>query len=266
MVETERFLSPSQINCYLRCPRLFYYRYVLRVEQSPSIHLYKGSLIHSLIEDAFKNKTYIQLDKYLTSEIKKRWDPQSEEVLLTQKENKSHYNDSIAIVKSFGKMFDTKLKLMLEDERIRDINHAWNSAKPTLSEFKIRNDELKIQGIIDSIETDFDGRTFIVDYKTSKKYKNMVSEEYVRQLSIYAWLYAEANKRKPDYVGINYLRYGEVYMFPVTQQMLDDTKQLIINVQNKTKSMDINDYPLEGDKFSVEECKEIEKYLELIKK
>lgn len=229
------------------------------IQSEPSIHLYKGSLIHSIIEEMFKNTSYINVKKVGTNSLKTRWNPSSEKVILSKKEDAQHKKDALAILTSFGTMFDTRIKIVMQDERIRDINHAWNTLKPRLSEHEIINEELKLKGIIDSIETDYDGRTFIIDYKTSKKYLNMVSEEYYRQLSIYALLYAEQNKKLPNYVGINYLRYGEVFMFPVTQTMLDEVRARVLDVQKKTESTKIEDYPLVGDKYSVEECKQIEK-------
>lgn len=258
-----KYLSPSRINCYFKCPRLFYYKYVLEIPTEPSIHLYKGSLVHSIIENVFKNNKWVDIKKHASQALKKEWKPSNDRVILTELEDKQHYKDTEAILKSFGTMFQAKIDIVLQDERIRDKNHAWNTLKPRLSEHELSNDELKLKGIIDSIETDFDGRTFIIDYKTSKKYQNMISEEYVRQLSIYALLYAENNKKLPDYVGINYLRYGEVYMFPVTQTMIDQTKQLVQNIQNKITSTNIDDYPLIGDKYAVEECKQIQKRLDI---
>jgi hypothetical protein len=46
------------------------------------------------------------------------WDPASENVQLSKKDNIIHKRDATNILKSFGTMFDTKLKTLMQDERL----------------------------------------------------------------------------------------------------------------------------------------------------
>lgn len=51
MLQNDRFvLSVSQIECWLRCPQDFYYKYVLSMPLPPAPQLVYGSLIHGVIE------------------------------------------------------------------------------------------------------------------------------------------------------------------------------------------------------------------------
>ena len=255
------YYSPTRINTYFRCPRLYYYRYIKRIPVEPSIHLYKGSLVHELIELVFKQPRFVSLKTFLKSELDKQWDPKSDNVILTPSENKRHKKEAELMLSNFSDAFMMKLKLTMLDNRIRDKNHAWNMLKPRLSEYELVNDDLQLKGIIDSVESGFDGRIFIIDYKTSKKFKNIVPQDYLRQVSLYALLYYRKHQQLPDYVGINYLRYGETYLFPVSDAMINEALCSLEFVKRNTQSTDIKDYPLEGDDFALKECKEIEQKL-----
>ena len=53
-LKPQEYLSPSSINSYLRCPRCYFYNYIAKLEQPPSIHLTKGNIVHKTLEDFFK--------------------------------------------------------------------------------------------------------------------------------------------------------------------------------------------------------------------
>ena len=39
-------LSPSKINTYMKCPREFYYKYIAKIPEKKTIHLFRGTLVH----------------------------------------------------------------------------------------------------------------------------------------------------------------------------------------------------------------------------
>lgn len=49
-------LSPSKINTYMKCPREFYYKYIAKIPEKKTIHLFRGSLVHAILEDLFKKQ------------------------------------------------------------------------------------------------------------------------------------------------------------------------------------------------------------------
>ena len=255
--------SPSSINTYLKNPRLYYYRYILKIPSKPSIHLYKGSLIHEIIENAYKSKTYINLATQLPLELSFKWKlPQ--DLILTKKEEKQHYNDAKSILKQFGQSVERSIKNIMEDSRIKTKQKAWNSFIPINNEEEIIDTELDLKGIIDAVTPIHEnGELCIIDYKTSKKINHVFQTDYLRQLILYAILYERKHKKNIDIVGINYLRYGETYFFTLTKEQKQDTLKLFEHIKQKTKSTDTNDYPIEGDFFSTKECREIEQELKL---
>jgi len=54
--DEQLFLSVSQIECWLRCPQDFYYRYVLNMPLPPAPQLAYGSLIHGVIEQVHRGR------------------------------------------------------------------------------------------------------------------------------------------------------------------------------------------------------------------
>ena len=49
-------LSPSKINTYYKCPREFYYKYIAKLPEQKTIHLFRGTLVHQILEDLFKKE------------------------------------------------------------------------------------------------------------------------------------------------------------------------------------------------------------------
>ena len=49
-------LSPSKINTFRKCQREFYYKYIEKLPEQKTIHLFRGTLVHAILEDLFKTK------------------------------------------------------------------------------------------------------------------------------------------------------------------------------------------------------------------
>ena len=74
-------LSPSKINTYLKCPREFYYKYISKLPEKKTIHLFRGTLVHKVLEDLFRNKfrTLSQWEKggpaiWIQDQFEKGWE------------------------------------------------------------------------------------------------------------------------------------------------------------------------------------------------
>ena len=64
-------LSPSKINTYMKCPREFYYKYIAKIPEKKTIHLFRGTLVHAVLEDLFKKQprfVYYHLKSALAAE------------------------------------------------------------------------------------------------------------------------------------------------------------------------------------------------------
>ena len=47
-------LSPSKINTFLQCPRNFYYRYIAKLPDKLTLHLFRGTIVHDILERIFE--------------------------------------------------------------------------------------------------------------------------------------------------------------------------------------------------------------------
>jgi len=110
---------------------------------------------------------------------------------------------------------------------------------------------LHVGGYVDSIQKNFDNDIILVDYKTSNKYKNSISEEYILQLSIYAYLFEKQTGKLPAYVAINYLRFNESFYIMVTPDMVKLATTKIKEMRSfiVTAGIDIDNYPTKPSKL-----------------
>ena len=81
----------------------------------------------------------------------------------------------------------------------------------------------------------------IIDWKTCRNLE--LTPEIKRQLGLYALMYEEINKIRPD-LAIHFLRFKDGFkQFKATDEYLDEFKRIIFYVHQKTQSVDICDYP-----------------------
>lgn len=241
MATKELRLSPSAVNTYFRCPRLFYYNYILKTRAPPNIHLYKGNFVHKILEHVFDSTKWVDIKEYAHHQML-TWKPNNK-WLKDEKDAEHHRLEAEKILEMFANRVNEKIDMILLEGKAKSKNHAWNLVRPRLRECKIHDKTLNVVGIIDSVETSFDEMVYVIDYKTSKLYRHTIPQEYIRQISIYAYLYNQEHGKLPDYVGIHYLRYGEVFIIPVTEELVEEAVEDIKFVREKSKSISKDDYP-----------------------
>ena len=95
-----------------------------------------------------------------------------------------------------------------------------------------------VRGFVDLIH-EIDGKTIVLDYKTSKK--DDMTEPYRLQLAIYAMLYEEKHGKKPDYVGIDFLKSIEK-LLPVDDELVQHAKFELEQIHASTVSNEMADY------------------------
>ncbi len=243
-----RVQSPSSINTYKQCPRKYYYQYVLKLEKKiPSIHLQRGKIVHSALEDFFKvdisnidSKHYeFELKVILINLFKQKWNENQEElkkIELTEDQLKFYYEETLSMLNNWYNNF---LKTLKPRVSIYGLNEAFNTIKP-LTEVHFMSEKHQVHGFIDAIH-EIDGKVSLMDYKTSAREK--LTEEYRLQLAIYALLYEEKYGKKPHLVGIDFLRHKPHYL-EVDQELIEFAKRECELIQKKTISEDIEDYPM----------------------
>lgn len=189
-------ISKSKVLCYVDCPRLFKFKYILKLPEQVHPAAAIGKTIHSVAEtfyrrvDMFANKD--EIGKVIKDLIP---DQPCEKTKL--------YADN----------FHTLIMQGIEEHgEIR---------KPIHTEVVVEHDGIK--GIIDRIDQLPDGAYAIIDYKTGAP-KNI--KHYMYELSLYAWLAWKCLGIKATKVGIAKLKNkGKILeLFDVTE---DDMKKAV---------------------------------------
>ena len=232
-------LSPSKINTYMKCPREFYYKYIAKMPEKKTIHLFRGTLVHQVLEDLFKKKfrTLSQWEKggpaiWVQDQFEKGWEEKIAKhkwlwEVHTKEEMDSMYTETEELLQNFVSSVNKKLGEMVHWKIFKTKQQAWNAVAPKYAEKWVKSHEYAIVGVIDVVCNDFDGGTTLLDYKTSKRYGPDLPEEYYRQLIIYAFLYTLEMGEMPNFVGVNYLRFDDTFFVKVTQSELDEARDLI---------------------------------------
>ena len=240
-------LSPSKINTYMKCPREFYYKYIAKLPEKKTIHLFRGTLVHAVLEDLFKKafksfKAWEEGDpeKWMQEQFEKGWE---EKIVKHKWLWEIHTADEIEamrletedILQNFVKSVDKKLTEMVKWKIYKSKYQAWNAVAPKYSEKWVKSKDYAVIGIVDAVCNDFDGGTTLIDYKTSKRYGPYLPEDYYRQLIIYAFLYTLEMGDMPKFVGVNYLRWDDTFFVRINQGVLDEAKEIIMFVHDCLK-------------------------------
>jgi len=235
-------LSPSKINTFIQCPRNFYYRYIEKLPEKLTIHLFRGTIVHNILEDLFTKKFKYasrwsrgQAQEWVSGEFTREWAKlvDTKPWLFKDYDEKQFRNETHDMLVNFCQKIEKKLREMVEWKVYRSKDMAFNALRPRFSELRLSSKELKIRGIVDVAVKDFEDNVSIIDYKTSKRYGPWLPEDYYRQLIIYALLYYEHTGVVPKFAGIDWLRYDETQMVHITSSELDEARTLIKDIHTK---------------------------------
>lgn len=190
------YLSPSQIDMYLRCPMQYKHRYVDGIVSPPGIALVEGSSHH--------------------------------EALALNNQNKIKTGDDLGegeVVDAFAASFE-KRKVEIEDWEGEDVDTVVGrgrkmikaymsdfagSFRPVKQEFDVsaKVGDVEVRGITDASGA-VKERPTIVDYKTVSRSKSQAELESSLQLSFYAMVESETGDVDFDVGYVNLLKSGKV--------------------------------------------------------
>jgi putative RecB family exonuclease len=261
----KRVQSPSSINTYKQCPRKYYYQYILKLPTKPSIHLIRGSIVHTVLEDFFKKIPLADVENYqntiktilqnnLVIEWKKN-ETKLKELKLTEEQLFFYFDETINMILNFAEIFNQKL-----NDKIKkglNFSQAFKELCP-ISEEKFVSEKYQVMGYIDAIEKRDDG-FYIMDYKTSKG--NEINETYKLQLSIYTLLFYEKYNTLPKKVGIFFLKNNEKFI-DASLDLVKNAEFEIEQIHLSTEADKKEDYPMKPSglcKWSTGQCDFYEK-------
>lgn len=229
----KKYHSPTSINTYLRCPRKYYLKYIRGLKEKPSIYLVRGIAVHEALAKFFNQCFFNIYDSdrsqgYLKALFQDAWVKQNSTIKklnIDPKVISNFYNDSIDMLMRWSLRFITRASL--------------ESKKPR-TEVRYFSRKLNLMGIIDAVY-EHNGAVILIDYKTSKH--DEITEEIRVQMGIYSLLYQDNTGKKPDVIGIDFLKTGTRRFFKVSENMVEKAKRLCREITIKTSSENIADYP-----------------------
>ena len=231
-----RMLSPSAIICYRLCPRKFYYKYIERLPTKLTKEKFRGLIIHEVLNDVFD--FYISDEVDLISKVKKivikKWISSLDkisELNLSPEERKALFQEILVLTQVWFSLLINKFK-----STNLPFNLAWKNFKPIEKEVWYQSDELQLRGKIDLIQN-INGQLQLMEYKTGEGDR----EKHLLQLGLYSLLYAAKHKRLPDKIGIYYIN-GKEEIFNLNQEILENAKNILFLVREKTIYEDIEFY------------------------
>lgn len=243
MEKKRRLLSPSSIKCYQQCPRKYYYSYILGIQAPPNIHLVRGNIAHSVLENFFDKDmkgikletAEIQLKVLIQEMLVKEWENYKEklELLKLEKDKEIFYfEETLMMLFNWTEQFLEKINLLSGNfaERFKTLI--------PIREQLYESETYGVKGFIDAIE-DRKGHIYLMDYKTSRKFE---LNEHLLQLGIYSLLYFEKHGVLPKKVGVYFLKDKEKVK-NVDEELLEMARSEIKKTAELIKSRDINDYP-----------------------
>ena len=230
---TAKFLSPTSINTYLRCPRKYYLKYIKGLKEKPSIHLIRGKAVHDSIAQFYqtlrgKLGTFEEMKIGLLSFFDRLWIEQEEEMQtlnLSERILNEYYRESAEMLIGWLRR---NLKVILNGQ-----------PKPE-TEIKLFSQSHRVMGIIDAIHKG-NGKVSLIDYKTSKK--DELTQDIKVQMAVYALLYKETFGVLPESISIDFLKFEKAIPFKVTDEFTQYAIKTCKEVHEKTSSVSEEDYP-----------------------
>lgn len=229
----KRWLSPTSINTYLRCPRKFYLQYIKRLKTKPNIHMLRGNAVHKTLERFFSegygdHAHYDDLRNGILGLLQDEWqsrEKQFKALDMNRDELAFFYKDSQKMVINF-----------LHDH----LKSGHPAGKSGDLEVKIFSEKWRTMCIIDRIIW-ARSPPEITDYKTCKSAD--VRDEYRIQMGICALLFEGKYGQKPN-AKIHFLKFLKgIRDVDLSEDFMDNLKRTIMDIHEKTESEDPEDYP-----------------------
>jgi len=256
MIE-KKVQSPSSIKTYKHCPRKYYYNYILKLPTPTNIHLVRGNIAHSVLENFFDIDTnVISLEDYEThlkmvvqKLLLKEWQnckKKLDSLELTKAKEIFYFEETLLMLFNWTELFCKKI-----EKKQGSFQERFKTLTP-MRELLFMSETYHTKGYIDAIEKTENG-VRLMDYKTSKRHD---INDHILQLAIYSLLYYDKHGNMPEQVGIYFLKAGEAVK-DVDEELLELAKKEIEHVHQMTSTDDINHYPKKTGplcKYSTGQC------------
>jgi len=183
------YLSPSQINTYLRCPAQYYFRYIKGLIIPPSASLTKGKAVHAGNEFNYKQKIESKTDlpvKEVLDYTAATFDELAKETDFQGTDKGKELDSTIKLTKLYHEEVAPTVQPVAVEEKV---------------EINFDNTDYSLLGYIDLI----DEKKVIHDTKTTGRTPNEDVIQNSLQLRGYALAYRTLNNEEENGIQLDYL-------------------------------------------------------------
>lgn len=184
-------LSPSRMNSFRDCELLFRYRTIDRLPERPGAAAFKGTLIHTVLEQLFDLSPEQRSLERATALLH----PALQQHLVDEPEQAFAIDESLVWPSDDATASSESIEALLESARMLTANYFEleepRRLAPSEREHHVEVElasGLKIHGIVDRIERTDSGDVRISDYKTGKSPGERWMDKYWFQMKFYALL------------------------------------------------------------------------------
>jgi len=260
-------LSPSAITTYCECPRRFFYVYIKRIKEKPSVAKVRGTITHKVLENFFDFVDLRQIDKkdnwqntwnkfrdILFKLLENEWSgigKKYEDCFKNKSEKEKLFNET----KEFLDFYATKLSYTLYTKlQELDKNSEW--FEENLKRFFFpKNREMRLElknedmvGFVDKTMSLFGKGIALVDYKTSKcSLPHFIPDSHLKQGKAYAYLWKQTFGELPKHISFYYLRTGESVFYPISER---DVKEIGNDIKEiRSKKPILEEFPIKESRL-----------------
>lgn len=186
-------LSPSRINEYQQCPKLYHYRVIEKLPEPLSLDAIRGTLVHNILEELLALPTGSRTLEMAQANIEKHW------IKL-----KDEHSELSQLVTSEIEWVDRVKSLLTSYFQLENPQ----SFQPTHMESHLElqpTGNIQLHGYVDRIDVATTGEVRIVDYKTGKSPRSGYEEKALFQLRFYALLWWRLHDEVPKLLQLLYL-------------------------------------------------------------
>ncbi len=184
--------SPSRLAVYQRCPRRYYWQYVIRVPRKRTGEQSVGISLHGALEavEQAGGLTATGVAGALAL-LQDRWEG----------EGFASAEEEATARQAAQRMLKAYLEAMGEGESV-----------PVMLEQKLKGsfDAVPLIGIVDRVDRRPDGTLELIDYKSGRSAASGTDPEVTQQLAIYRHLIAETTGAPPARVTVHHLDAGVI--------------------------------------------------------
>jgi len=214
MFNKPMILTKSMVSCYDICPKRYEFEYVKKAEKVKTTEIILGLNFH-LISSQF----YSQIDKT---------------TLAQRNDTKKYFDEIIASLVdalNFGKAYQESSKDLLEllNNFTTFEANRWNREKnfdyffPVLNEVKLHSEKYRLDGVIDRLFKESNGKHLILEMKTGKYPHYTKSLNGLRRELLIYYLILIDNGYSIDKIGTYFPKINDVLIEDITTTMINRT-------------------------------------------